>query len=329
MKDSADIRKINIHKIRQILWKGDWKTKQQIALETGLSVATCNTLLNELANTGELISNKIRMHNVGPGALQFGINEDYEHILCVWFDHSCQHDMLTAKILSTTGKIKHQIHKEFDELTPNILQTELEGLLQSFSTISTIIIGTPSIAENGIIRHCDISALEGFPIVAEFSKKWSLPVYLENDMHFKVYGYAKMHEIDTDVVTMANFPIHILPGTATVHDGMVIKGHNQFAGMVGFLPFNYTQEKLLETLHPDTCQMIVSKSIISIISILNPRTIVLTGNLLNSTCIQWLYEDCKKWIPESYIPEIRYVEETDNYYLEGMYQKALELKGVF
>ena len=329
MKDSADIRKVNLYKIRKILWNGEWKTKQQIAIETGLSVASCNTLLNELSNIGEVISEKIRLHEVGPGALQYRINENYEYILCIWFDRLNQHDVLTKKLLATTGKIIFEEQKEYDSLNPLELQKEIESIYKRYSNITSIMIGTPSIAENGVIRHCDITSLEGFPIVSALINKLNVSVYLENDMHFKVFGYSKKNNIENDVVTIANFPIGILPGTASVHDGIVIKGHNQFAGMVGFLPYDCNQKELLDKLKPNQCHKVVSKAIASIISILNPNTIVLTGELLDEKCIDWIYENCKQWIPESYMPQLIYQKQMDSYYLEGMYQKAIELKGVF
>lgn len=329
MKDSADIRKINLQKIRSLLWSGEWKTKQQLAAETGLSVATCNTLLNELSNTGEVLSEKTRIHEVGPGALRYRINEGFESILCIWFDRLGNEDVLTAKVLAVTGSILYQERYKKRVLTFREVQREMEKVFQKFPNISVVVVGTPSIAENGIIRHCDIPELENEPIVSELSRQFGVPVYLENDMHFKVFGYSKKHNADTDVVTLANFPVHILPGTATVHNGMVIKGHNQFAGMVGFLPYDLNREELLAALQPDACRHVVSKAVASLISILNPAVMILTGNLLDETCVQWIQEDCMQWIPESYMPKLIYQADTEGYYLEGMYQKALELKGAF
>ena len=329
MKDSADIRKVNLYKIRRILWNGEWKTKQQIAADTGLSVATCNTLLNELSNTGEVLSEKIRLHEVGPGALQYHINESYETILCIWFDRSGNTDVLTKKVIATTGRVLFEEVTPYEALSSTEIETEVVTLISEFPNISSIMIGTPSIAEDGVIRHCDLPALENYPIVSVFTERFQLPVYLENDMHFKVFGYSRKNRMESDVVTMANFPVHILPGTATVHDGIVIKGHNQFAGMVGFLPCDQNREEYLEMLQPDTCREIVSKAVTSLISILNPCTIVLTGDLLDETCLQWIREDCLQWIPKDYMPELIYQADTEEYYLEGMYQKALELKGVF
>lgn len=328
MKDSADIRKINLQKIRRILWSGQWKTKQQIAGETGLSVATCNTLLNELANTEEVISEKIRLHNVGPGALRYKCNEEYEQLLCIFFDKEMDCDVLTLYVLTMTGNVTEKIEKNFFSLSADILQDEVKNVADRYHNIISIMVGIPGIAENGTIQHCDISDLNGFSLVSALSIQFGCTVYMENDMHFKVFGYYQKYCEDYEVVTLANFPVQLLPGTATVHNGMVIKGKNQFAGMVGFLPFDSSRNEILEQLQPKKCQPIVSKSIASLIAIQNPATIVLTGELLSEQCTDWIYRDCLQWIPKEYMPLLVYQSNMDEYYLEGMYQKALELKGV-
>ena len=98
--------------------------------------------------------------------------------------------------------------------------------LKQHNNISQIIVGTPSIAENGIIRHCDIAELENVEIVCQLEKQFHIPVYLENDMHFKAYGYYSKCGKADEIITLANFPAHILPGTASVHAGMILKGKN-------------------------------------------------------------------------------------------------------
>ena len=329
MKDSADIRKVNLYKIRQRLWSGEWKTKQQIAAETGLSIATCNTLLNELAATREAVSEKTRIHETGPSALHYRINEDFESILCVWFDRCGDQDILTVKVLATTGTVKHQEQLSFRYLTPAILQQQVRNQFDQFPNITSIMVGTPSIAENGIIRHCDIPELENFELVHVLSGQFGIPVCLENDMHFKVFGYSQKHRDESSVVTLANFPARLLPGTATVHGNTIIKGYNQFAGMVGFLPYEIDREELLNALQPSACRSLVSKAVTSLIAIQNPGTIVLTGSLLDESSPAWLREDCLRWIPEEYMPELIFQEDMEHDYLEGMYRKALELKGVF
>lgn len=150
--------------------------------------------------------------------------------------------------MSVIGNIIEKIEKKREIIDYSVIDNEIECVLKQHNNISQIIVGTPSIAENGIIRHCDIAELENVEIVCQLEKQFHIPVYLENDMHFKAYGYYSKCGKADEIITLANFPAHILPGTASVHAGMILKGKNQFAGMVGFLPYGIEREKELELL---------------------------------------------------------------------------------
>ena len=89
MIDSSDVRKINVNLIRSVMWRGGEHTKQSVAMDTGLSVATCNTLLNELEKSGEILSEKRQLNGVGRSTSMYRINESYESMLCIRFDLRC------------------------------------------------------------------------------------------------------------------------------------------------------------------------------------------------------------------------------------------------
>ena len=329
MKDSADIRKVNLYKIRSILWKSGWFTKQQIAELSGLSVATCNNLLNDLSNSNEVISRKIRLHDVGPTALEYKINEEYESILCLWIEGYPNRNIVNVRVLSTIGNVLDSSKEEYDLINEDILYSTVDCFLNKFSNVSSIMVGVPAVADKGIISHCDIESLNGFKLVEEFTKRYSKKVYMENDMPYKAFGYYKKLNDDNKVITVVFFPKHVLPGSATVHKGMIIKGKDHFAGMIGFLPFDISQKELLDRLDENTSIDIITKSIISLIAILNPSVIVLSGELINEEVLSKVKEHILKVIPKEYMASIIYCEDMIQYYVEGMYQKALELKGVF
>lgn len=328
MKDSADIRKVNKDKIRRILWTGGGYTKQNIAKSTRLSVATCNTLLNAMEECGEVVGSKERLQEVGRSTVVYHINEAYESILCISFEMIQGKKSLTRTVLSPIGAILDQNEKIYETLNLETIVGEVSEAFTSYPNISQIMIGTPSIAEHGRIRHCDIAELENADIVEQIASKFAVPVYMENDMHFKVYGYYKKEGAVEDVITLANFPSHILPGTATVHSGTIIKGGNQFAGMVGFLPYEMSREEQLIRLEKTTCLPLVSKAIASVITIVNPNRIIFTGDLLDEVIVKQVWEECLKTIPQEYMPMFSMAENMNGYYLEGMYQKALDKKGV-
>ena len=104
MIDSSDVRKININRIRTLMWRGGEFTKLSVAKATGFSVATSNTLLNELANTGEIIGEKRHLNGVGRGSIVYRINEQFESILCLRIDISSDEiRYLHCDILSMLG----------------------------------------------------------------------------------------------------------------------------------------------------------------------------------------------------------------------------------
>lgn len=326
MKDSADIRKINKNKILKILWQGGQYTKQQLSVKTELSVATCNTLLNEMERCGEVTGEKKRVQEVGRSTVFYQINEAHESILCITFEVIKGIKLLNRTLLSTLGNVLEQKTANCRILDYSVIEKYISEITEQYDNISQIMIGTPSIAESGIIRHCDIEELENEQIVHKLNRKFHLPVYLENDMHFRAYGYYRKNGSKNDVITLANFPSHILPGTASVHAGTIIKGKNQFAGMVGFLPFGMSRAKLLSMLKMPDGLPLIEKSVVSVIVMINPDKIVFTGDLLNEEILSRIRKSCLNFIPEAYMPDFVFEENMNTYYLEGMYRKALDLR---
>ncbi|MDO4340243.1 MAG: hypothetical protein Q4C91_19495 [Eubacteriales bacterium] len=328
MLDSADVRKLNRDKIRDVMRQGEEYTKQEIAVKTGLSVATCNTLLNDLESRGEVIGEKRRLNNVGRGTIVYHMNEEYESILCIHFDALYGQKYLCSIVLSPSGKILEKTDGFYDPLDYELLEKTVTNAFERYPNISEIMVGTPSIAEHGIIRHCDIPELEDEPLVEKLEDLFHVPVFMENDMHYKVYGYYRKEKPGDAVVTLANFPEHVLPGTATVYKGTIIKGKNDFAGMVGFLPYGISLQEQLLQLETGTCLPLISKAVSSIIAILNPGRIVFTGDLLSGGMVERIREDCLQSVPEEYMPEFSFVQDMEDYYVEGMYQRAMDMKKI-
>ena len=327
MKDSADIRRINKLKILKILWNGGQFSKQQLSVMTGLSIATCNTLLNDLEQTGQVTGEKKRLQDVGRDSVCYRINESYESFLCIHFDVLNGIKYLITHLLSPVGRILESTEKQYTILNYETISDEIKSLLKRYPNISEIIVGVPGVAMHGVITHCDIAEMNNMKLTSQLEQDFHIPTHMENDMHFKTYGYYRVNGKEDEIITLVNFPAHILPGTATVHAGTVLKGRNQFAGMVGFLPFGVDRKEQLALLDKNTCRPFISKAVTSLISIINPGKIILTGDLLDENSIGWISEDCMQYIPAEYMPDFVYEDNLNTYYLAGMYHKALDLKG--
>ena len=326
MKDSACMKRENKSQIRKLLRSGKSYTKQQIALQTGMSVASCNTYLNEMAKTGEVIGKKQKLHEVGRNAMIYTLNEDYESILCLSFAFIQGVKAITTAVLTPTGQLLHREIRQFNLLDAAAVKKEAAAAFQRFPNISQVIVGTPSIAENGVIRHSDIPELENTHLKDILEEAFQKPVFLANDMHFKVYGYYRQEQISDKIITLVNYPSGVLPGTATVHKGMLLTGRNLFAGMVGFLDYGMSLEQQIQMLHRPTAEPLIIRASIALISILNPHLLLFTGDLLRSSDLERIFTACRACIPEEYMPDFEFIPSTDQYYLMGMYWTAMDRK---
>lgn len=326
MKDSAAIKRTNKALIRRLLRSGKSYTKQQIALQTGLSVASCNTYLNEMEAVGEVLGKRQRLHDVGRSTAVYTLNEDFESVLCVYFALLQGIKSITTMVLSPTGKLLHHAVNAFALLDAAVVEQEVASALARFPNISQILVGTPSIAENGMIRHSDIPELEDVPLKALLENKFRRPVFLANDMHYKVYGYYRQEQISDEIVTLVNYPSGVLPGTATVHKGVLLTGKNLFAGMVGFLDYGISREQQISQLQRPTAQPLIVQATIALISILNPHRLLLTGDLLQENDLEGIRAACLRCIPEEYMPELIFLPGTDDCYRWGMYWTAMDRK---
>lgn len=326
MNDSAQIKRANKALIHRLLISGESYTKQQIALETGLSVASCNTYLNEMETTGQVVGEKQKLHDVGRTAAVYRLNEAVDQTLCLYFQLIQGVKSITTAVLSPTGRLLWQQVEAFDPLDAAAIRQEAAGALARFPQISRIMAGTPSIAEYGVIRHSDIPELEDLPLKALLEEAFHLPVFLANDMHYKVYGYYRQEGLSDQIVTLVNYPAGVLPGTATVHKGVLLTGRNLFAGMVGFLDYGMSLDQQIQTLRRPGAEPLIVKAAVALISILNPHRLVLTGDLLRQEDLASIRAACLRCIPEEYMPDLVFLPSTDRYYLMGMYWTAMDRK---
>ena len=168
--------------------------------------------------------------------------------------------------------------------------------------------------------------LENLPLQSLLEEKFQLPVFLANDMHYKVYGYCRQEGLSDQIVTLVNYPSGVLPGTATVHKGVLLAGRNLFAGMVGFLDYGMSLEQQIQRLHRPDAEPLIIQASIALISILNPHKLLFTGDLLQESDLGRIRTACRRCIPEEYMPDFVFIPSTDYYYQMGMYWTAMGRK---
>ncbi len=328
MATTSAVRRENLAQIRRLLWRGVPLSKKDIASQLGLSVATCNTLLNEMAAAGEVVCEPRRTGNAGRGGFSYRAAEDYATIVAAYIDLPGSERVFCAKALALTGTELESMRVTLPHLDGEALLSLLEDAFHLRANTRQIVLGVPGTVRDGVIGHCDVSELDGVDLASDVAERIGVPIHIENDMHLKASGYCHEHCDSGEVTTLAYFPPHILPGTATVHAGEPIRGASGFAGMVGFLSYGTAEapmnrKELLQLLAPATCRPLIAHAVASLCAVLNPNAIVLTGGLLDESCVEWLRDACARTIPEEFLPGLRFERDFDRYYWIGMRQTAL------
>jgi len=324
--NTANVKQMNTELIKTVLKSMPGNTKANIASATGLSHATCNTILNELVTTGEVLEMDKENSNGGRPAQQFRYNGNYANVVCLYLDNESKIPVINYAVINLLGDILEEKSIKNEVVDYDTIERLIGLILQNHPKVKTIGIGIPGVVlKHSVISYCDIQALVDCHLAEKLQNKFGLKVLLENDMNLTALGfYQKQNYQEETSIVVLTFIKDNLPGAGIIIDGHIVRGHSNFAGEVSFLPFDCTrkqQEKLLKT--RDGVLELTAKSLCSIIAVIDPQTIMLTGTLLSEDMIEEIRSRCVS-IPNEHLPHIFFNVTVHEYYLRGLIEMALE-----
>jgi predicted NBD/HSP70 family sugar kinase len=327
VSNTAQVKKYNVEIVKNALKALPGGMKTTIAAITGLSVATCNTILNELAATGEILEVTNEYSSVGRPAKVYRFNENYSYICCIYISYENKEKILNYAVVNLLGNIIKQNSMVKESIDYGEIENLVEELIDQYENIHAIGIGIPGVViKQNIIDFCDIEELDNCSLRERLMERFGMDVVIENDMNLIAYGVyqAGGYEEDTSIAVLSFFKDN-WPGSGIIVDGHIIRGNTNFAGEVSYLPLGYTRNDQKEVLKKrDEIIQIVGKTICSLTAIINPHTIVMTGTTLEEDMMDEIYSLCRKMIPKKHIPQISLEYNVLPYYLNGLSSITLE-----
>ncbi|BBI33601.1 ROK family protein [Cohnella abietis] len=324
--NSIRVKKINQELIKQALKDMKQGTKSMIAGATGLSVATCGNILNEFLTTGEVIETELEQPNGGRPARRFVYNSNFAYIACIYASSEGGQHSLTYTVANLLGEVVDDGFLAVELANLTAIEHLIEMLIAKYPEINAVGIGIPGLVHQGVINVCDIDELINVPLEARLKEKYELEVTVDNDMNLSVYGFYKKQNYEEDkTIAVVTFPRNNFPGSGMMIDGHIHKGATQFAGEVSFLPFGISRKEQITQLHQqDTFVALAAKTIMSLIAVINPETIALTGELVKEEHIEGICKLCVGVIPEEHMPQIIVLDDPHHYYMNGLIAVTLE-----
>ena len=319
--NTSNVKQMNLEIIRTAIKTMPGNTKALITSATGLSHATCNTLLNELVATGEVLELDKDLNSGGRPAQRYQYNAEFSNVISLYIDNDNNKPVIRYAVFNLIGIIleENQINKETVDY--EIIEDVIGTLLQRHSAVKAIGIGIPGVVlKERFINSCDVETLTNCPLAEKLENRFGVNVVLENDMNASAIGYYGEQDYKEEAsMAIVTFIKDNLPGSGIIVDGHILRGNTNFAGEIGFLPYGVSQAKQKELLSDsNTAFPFVIKSLCSLIAIINPETIILTGSLLAESMLEEINKCCEECIPKEHMPHIVFKKSIHNYYLKGL-----------
>ena len=316
------IKRSNEQLILKELVQQETFIKKDLASKLGLSFPTVSKVLDDLEEKGVIMHAGMASSSNGRRASIYGINPEYGTILVLYIQYS------RFWILVADAK-KDVLFKEERMIGQDYLSTIkaiINEMKTRFTNLNAISIGVPAGVMDGEIKYMNYyDDLQGLHVKKILEEEFRVQVSVERDVNAMLQGWV----LGADGEKTKNASLLIFtddgPGAASLINGRILRGFSAFAGEVGFLQVgegDTLQDKMTQ---PQTQEETVQNAayLISVISImLNPETLILSGEESFRKLIPDIIDACKQRIPEAAVPEIQFSADYHQLYSEGLLEKG-------
>lgn len=348
--DITKVKEINVEMIKSALKRSGEATKAQIAEQTGISIATCGKILNELCHDGEVVETTQISAGYGRPAMCYAYNGDFAEVACVYVASDKGRVLISARVCNLLGEIKEEYTQPIDKVDSDVLEQAIAELAAKYEKLQAVAIGIPGHITNGVVGLCNFVNLMGLPLRDMLQEKFpDIKIQVENDMNASAYGFYKENygdqektlafiyspldaqtgldemqrdqpgvELNADQRTLLEYSVNY--GAGFVSGGKILRGFSGFAGEVSFLP---AVKELMPTDELVSTKMF-SYIIGSIVPILNPEIVALTGSYFNEMNVEKIRKRCLDFIALQHMPQIILRDDVHEEYANGLLNLALE-----
>lgn len=199
----------------------------------------------------------------------------------------------------------------------------LDVVLVKYNDIKLVGLSMPGIINDGHLTLLR-SNFADCDVINFLSNRYPQKFTLSNDVNCVAVGYY-ISQNEYSSLSFLFQPRGGFPGgVGNIYKGQLIKGRKNVAGEVQFLPLALSDDFACLSKTPEGSIELVAKTLVSIISILDPEILVISCHLVKQ--VDELYQEIEKHIPSEYIPKIEKIDDMKEYILLGQMALCLQNK---
>lgn len=316
-RTTREIKKHNVVLVIIALKALTSATKAELAAQTGLSIATCGTVLNELCLTGEVMALAQDVSSGGRPAQRFACDPNFFSLLSLYVEGTTEQCRIVVSVSSALGEVLDQWDRQFELLSWEQFIATIAEAICRYPTIRAMGIGLPGVVADGEVLACDIQLFSGRQLAKKLRQQFGIFVEVANDMNYTVWGfYRNSCPLEQAPLAYILQPEKHCTGCGVVINGRVLQGASHFAGEVSFLPVS--QDSDVSAI----AKMV--KIIQSLVAVINPATVALSGPQITSDDLAEINRQCLAALPPQHMPKLVYRASIQPDYLTGIVELTLE-----
>jgi hypothetical protein len=322
MAKAKQLKDNNKKAIRKSIYMNNKLSKPQIAKETGLSLMTVNNLVAEMVEKQELVECGLIPSGGGRPSMTYKYNYNYGHIVYVIAYQDSDNNKVLFRVTNLLGEPIDETRCECLEIEINAFEAELDRFFSDYKNILLLVFGLPGEMVDGEITVCDYEKLIGKKFVTYYEEKYHIPILIENDVNAITFGYSFGQSEKLNVAGIF-FPRKYQPGAGLVLEGKVFRGHNSFAGEVGYLDqsidwkqFDYSNKELIFS--------IIQKILLSYAVVVAPEKYVIFADFLDQSDMDEIMNGLIDNTRGSYRPSFVLSLEFEEDYIRGITNIGIE-----
>ncbi|MFQ6875469.1 MAG: ROK family protein [Coprobacillus cateniformis] len=191
----------------------------------------------------------------------------------------------------------------------------LDTVFLKYKDLNVIGISTPGIINDGFVSSSNVNGFGDIDLYNILTQRYQQSFIITNDVNTAAVGYYASQDRYSSITFLFQ-PTSFYAGAGTIINGQLIKGRLHLAGEVQYLPLNLSNDKLILNKTPEGAIELVAKTILSIISVISPDTIILSCVLIPQ--VHELKKELERYVPAQYVPDIIKVEDIQEYILLGL-----------
>lgn len=323
--NTEKLKRFNVDLIRTAVKSAENATKNSIASATGLSIATCGNIIEELVKTGEIIETDMAVSTGGRPSRKFAYNKNYMYIAVIYARIEKREKSIHCTVFNMSGESIYENRTGCHEISVEDLESVIEEILKRFENIQVISLGVPGIVHDGVISSCELEKLSHFHMKNHLEKKFGKLLTIENDVNSTALGYnQRIKNRNPESLAYLYYVEDGLSGAGIIVNGRVLKGSTDFAGEISFLPLGIKIEKQIQIQkNPRKFLDLVSRTIHSVNCIINPDCIVVSGRWFTDEKKELLMDLVSRTSPAGQIPRIEFEADIHESYLKGLFITAM------